>query len=48
MNSVERVKEYEKLPQEKPDIINNNRPPDNWPENGKITFENVNFKYREV
>ncbi|KAG5858203.1 Multidrug resistance-associated protein 4, partial [Gonioctena quinquepunctata] len=38
--SVERVLEYKTLPKEKqPDIPKN--PPKSWPDQGKITFENM-------
>lgn len=45
LNSVERIKEYDLLPQEAPEIIEENRPPKNWPERGDITFKNVSLKY---
>ncbi len=48
MNSVERVKEYENLAQEAPEINPENRPPPNWPTEGKIEFKNYCLRYREV
>lgn len=42
---MERIKEYDLLPQEAPEIIEENRPPKNWPEHGDITFKNVSLKY---
>jgi ABC-type multidrug transport system fused ATPase/permease subunit len=48
MNSIERIKEYEKLPQEAPAIIKTNRPPPDWPQKGKIVFKNLSLKYRNV
>jgi len=47
MNSVERVKEYDSLPQEAPDIIPENRPPKNWPSEGKIVFHDYSLAYRK-
>jgi len=47
MNAVERVQQYSTMEQEPPEIIQSHRPPQNWPENGIIKFENVWFKYRE-
>lgn len=48
MNSVERIKEYENLPQEAPEIIENNRPNDNWPSKGIIEFKDYSLAYRNV
>lgn len=46
MNSVERLKEYEVLPQEAPDIIEENRPPKGWPQFGEIKFNDASLRYR--
>eukprot|EP00029_Vermamoeba_vermiformis_P010609 TRINITY_DN5616_c1_g1_i1.p1 TRINITY_DN5616_c1_g1~~TRINITY_DN5616_c1_g1_i1.p1 ORF type:complete len:1339 (+),score=376.87 TRINITY_DN5616_c1_g1_i1:80-4096(+) len=46
MNSVERLKEYEVLPQEAPDIIEENRPPKDWPQFGEIKFNDASLRYR--
>jgi hypothetical protein len=48
MNSIERIKEYEKLPQEAPAIIKTNRPPADWPQKGEIVFKDLCLKYRDV
>lgn len=45
--SVERIIEYCKLKPEAPEIIPENRPKDNWPSSGAITFENYSTRYRE-
>jgi ABC-type multidrug transport system fused ATPase/permease subunit len=47
MNSVERVKEYEQLAQEAPEVIPESRPPPNWPSEGKVEFKNYCLRYRE-
>ncbi|EGC35823.1 hypothetical protein DICPUDRAFT_151784 [Dictyostelium purpureum] len=46
MNSLERIVEYMNVPSEAPAIIENNRPPANWPENGVIKFDKVSLCYR--
>lgn len=46
--SVERIKEYSTLPQEKPSIIPEHRPPTSaWPQKGCIEFSNYSTRYRE-
>lgn len=47
MNSVERVREYLQVEQEAPEIIENNRPPVTWPEQGSVVFQNYSTRYRE-
>jgi len=47
MNSVERIKEYDYLEQEAPEIIKENRPPKNWPEKGEIVFKDAGLRYRK-
>ncbi len=47
MNSVERLKEYDRLPQEPPAIIPDSRPPEEWPSKGQIDFNDFSFRYRE-
>ncbi|KAK1760405.1 ATP-dependent bile acid permease [Echria macrotheca] len=47
MNSVERIKEYLDVEQEAPAIIENNRPPANWPANGSVEFVNYTTSYRK-
>ncbi|CAG8457297.1 10170_t:CDS:10, partial [Acaulospora morrowiae] len=45
MNSVERVQEYLTLEEEPPRIINNSRPPANWPSRGDILVDNLVMQY---
>eukprot|EP01118_Nematostelium_gracile_P016057 TRINITY_DN656_c0_g1_i1.p1 TRINITY_DN656_c0_g1~~TRINITY_DN656_c0_g1_i1.p1 ORF type:complete len:1510 (-),score=442.59 TRINITY_DN656_c0_g1_i1:26-4555(-) len=47
MNSVERIKEYDALPQEPPAIIPENRPPADWPTKGEIKFVDYSLSYRK-
>jgi ABC-type multidrug transport system fused ATPase/permease subunit len=45
-NSVERIVEYLDVPQEKPGIIPDHRPPAYWPSsNGSVVVENLIVKY---
>ena len=46
MVSVERVVEYSKLEEEAPNKIENNRPPANWPDKGRIEFKDYQLRYR--
>lgn len=46
MNSVERIKEYLEVEQEAPAIIEENRPPQNWPSQGSVEFINYTTRYR--
>jgi ABC-type multidrug transport system fused ATPase/permease subunit len=46
MNSVERVREYLEVEQEAPEIIEDNRPPASWPDNGSVSFKNYSTRYR--
>jgi len=46
MNAVERVLHYTELPPESGKIEPTN-PPEEWPENGAVTFDNVSMSYRE-
>ena len=48
MNSVERIKEYENLPQEAPETIPETLPPADWPKKGKLKFKDYCLRYREV
>ena len=45
--SVERVKEYSETPTEAPPIIENHRPPDDWPPEGHVKFDHYSTCYRE-
>ena len=44
MTSVERVLEYCDIESEAPPVTEK-RPPDNWPENGSISFKNMSLRY---
>ncbi|GAA6063571.1 hypothetical protein JCM10212_003150 [Sporobolomyces blumeae] len=47
MNSVERLLHYaKKLEAEAPAVIEDNRPPENWPASGAIDFDKVFMSYR--
>lgn len=39
--SVERLHQYMDIPSEAPEIINDNRPPINWPSVGKVEINNL-------
>jgi ABC-type multidrug transport system fused ATPase/permease subunit len=47
LNSVERIEEYMNIEQEKPYIIENNRPNSTWPSKGEIIFDNLTLGYTE-
>lgn len=47
MNSVERIKEYLDVEKEAPAIVEENRPPKNWPSQGSVEFINYTTRYRE-
>ncbi|KAL6841674.1 hypothetical protein ACP4OV_028503 [Aristida adscensionis] len=44
--SVERIKQYMHLPSEPPAIIEENRPPITWPQEGRIDLQDLKVKYR--
>ncbi|KAL4917030.1 ABC transporter type 1, transmembrane domain-containing protein [Aspergillus aurantiobrunneus] len=46
MNSVERVKEYLEVEQEAPPVIDDSRPPSNWPSRGVVQFAGYTTRYR--
>lgn len=44
--SVERVLEYSRLTSEAPEVIEDHRPPTEWPAEGEVIFKNYSTKYR--
>ncbi|KAF2474335.1 P-loop containing nucleoside triphosphate hydrolase protein [Lindgomyces ingoldianus] len=46
MNSVERIKEYLDVEQEAAPIVEDNRPPSNWPAHGAVEFIGYSTRYR--
>lgn len=42
--SVERVNQYMHLPSEAPLVIDENRPPANWPDKGKVEIQDLQVK----
>lgn len=44
--SVERVNQYMHLPSEAPLVIEENRPPANWPDSGKVEIQDLQIRYR--
>ncbi|XP_023349637.1 canalicular multispecific organic anion transporter 2 isoform X2 [Eurytemora carolleeae] len=47
MVSVERIQEYQEVPQEAPFDIPENDPEPEWPEHGEVWFDNYQTRYRE-
>ncbi|KAF8013829.1 hypothetical protein BT93_I1631 [Corymbia citriodora subsp. variegata] len=47
MISFERILQYSDLPSEAALLIEDSRPPSNWPEMGKICFRNLQIRYAE-
>ncbi|KXX76621.1 ATP-dependent bile acid permease [Madurella mycetomatis] len=47
MNSVERIKEYLDVEQEAAAVVEENRPPENWPSKGAVEFINYSTRYRK-
>ncbi|KAK4362989.1 hypothetical protein RND71_018230 [Anisodus tanguticus] len=45
--SVERLNQYMHIPSEAPEIVNENRPPVNWPTRGKVEIQDLQIRYRE-
>lgn len=44
--SVERIKQYMHIPSEAPAVIEDLRPPDNWPSHGKVELQDLKIRYR--
>ncbi|KAJ8773183.1 hypothetical protein K2173_028360 [Erythroxylum novogranatense] len=44
--SVERLDQYMHIPSEAPEIVEDNRPPHNWPEVGKVDICDLQIRYR--
>ncbi|KAA8533661.1 hypothetical protein F0562_030905 [Nyssa sinensis] len=44
--SVERLNQYMDIPSEAPEVIEENRPPVNWPAVGKVEIQELQIKYR--
>jgi len=44
--SVERVNQYMHIPSEAPEVIEENRPPVNWPTEGKVEIQDLKIRYR--
>ncbi|KAF1002288.1 putative ABC transporter C family member 15 [Apium graveolens] len=47
MISVERILQYSNISSEAPLVIEDSRPPSNWPETGTIRFKNLQIRYAE-
>ena len=47
MTAVERLVSFLKLPAEAPEVIDEQRPPANWPTEGGIEIKNLSLRYRE-
>ncbi|SPQ99729.1 unnamed protein product (mitochondrion) [Plasmodiophora brassicae] len=46
-NSIERILYYTEVPQEAPLLIEDRRPPAEWPQAGRVQFVNACMRYRE-
>ncbi|XP_021818604.1 ABC transporter C family member 10-like [Prunus avium] len=46
MISVERIEQYMHIPSEAPEVIDENRPADNWPTAGKVEIRDLKVRYR--
>ncbi|KAK7357248.1 hypothetical protein VNO80_16532 [Phaseolus coccineus] len=44
--SVERLNQYMHIPSEAPEVIEGNRPPTNWPAEGKVEFHDLKIRYQ--
>jgi ABC-type multidrug transport system fused ATPase/permease subunit len=47
MTSVERLAHYSLIESEAPHVMESNKLPKNWPENGEISFKELKLKYRK-
>ncbi|KAJ2374285.1 hypothetical protein IW150_003189 [Coemansia sp. RSA 2607] len=47
MTNYERVIEYTNLPSEAPEIVDDSRPTESWPQDGTVEFRNYSTRYRE-
>lgn len=47
MNAIERIKEYFDVEQEAPPIVEDNRPPSNWPSKGSVELIGYSTRYRK-
>ena len=45
ITSVERINQYMYLPNEAPEVVEENRPPANWPYVGKVEMLDLQVKY---
>ncbi|KAL8142473.1 hypothetical protein V2J09_015505 [Rumex salicifolius] len=45
--SVERLNQYMHIPSEAPEVIDDNRPPKNWPAVGRVEIQDLQIRYRE-
>jgi hypothetical protein len=41
----ERTEEYCEVPQEAPEVVDDYRPPDNWPSRGEMTITGLTVRY---
>ncbi|KAG8381203.1 hypothetical protein BUALT_Bualt06G0097800 [Buddleja alternifolia] len=44
--SVERLDQYMHIPSEAPEVVKENRPPQNWPTEGKVEIQDLQIRYR--
>nr|KYP74821.1 ABC transporter C family member 10 [Cajanus cajan] len=44
--SVERLNQYMHIPSEAPEVVEGNRPPENWPAEGKVELHDLKIRYR--
>ncbi|KAL7106988.1 hypothetical protein ACP275_06G025800 [Erythranthe tilingii] len=45
--SVERLDQYMHIQSEAPEVIEDNRPPVNWPSEGRVEIQNLQIRYRQ-